>query len=307
MRYALRSCYLENTHKEPIDSQQFQMIKRSRRILTAAFEIEDIFDNLISNYIEVETRCLELTTRRLARLPIGYREGNEALASINLAFVNYLSTARAYVDKVAAATSRCFEESRKKEVKKSVKELLSEQYDAKFGYRFMEALRNHVQHSGSALHTLSQGSRPVHADGQHGACFEYFLLPLCNKSNLADRGDFKAAVLNECPDVVNLLECIRFHAHGLSSVQRAVREIISTTVSDAATCMREGQAALEEKVSGSLDGTEAISINQDDEVEEKVPMLLQWEDVRGWLIQRNQGIPPATAFYPSGRAASGDA
>lgn len=203
MKYVLRSNYVENTHEEAIDAARFNAIKRSRKVLAAASEIEGIFDNLISNYLEIETRCLELCTRRLARQTIGYREHNETLAAVNLVFVNYLSTGRAYVDKIGKVTSRCFQSPETEQINDEVRLWIAQQFDAAFGFRFMEALRNHVQHSGTALHTLSQGSRKVRVDDQSEVSCESFLEPMCNKIILAERGDFKAKVLDECPDTVN--------------------------------------------------------------------------------------------------------
>ena len=85
-----------------------------------------------------------------------------------------------------------------------VKSLLAEQYDPAFGYRFMEALRNQVQHAGSPLDTLSQGSRTLKADEQSETISESFLEPLCSKSALAERGGFNVRILGECPDLINL-------------------------------------------------------------------------------------------------------
>jgi hypothetical protein len=303
MKYLLRSRFLENTHAEPINADRFNLIKRSRAVLVAAFEIEDIFDNLVSNYVEVEARCLDLTATRLVRKSVGYREAHETVAAINLVFVNHLSSARAYVDKIGRATSRCFQDSEAQSISKTVKQLLAEQFDSAFGFRFMEALRNHVQHSGRALHTLSQGSRKVKIGGQAETIGESFLEPLCSKKELIERGKFKAKVLNECPDYVNLLDCSRIHMLGLSRVHRAVRVITGEAIADAAFQMKNGQKLLAGKVTGSLDGTEAISLGEDGEVDETVPMLLHWEGVRAWLVQRNPGASDGIPIHPSGRVA----
>jgi hypothetical protein len=304
MKYVLRSRFIENTYEEAIDIDRFNLLKHSRKVLAAAFQIEDIFDNLMSNYLEIEDRCLQLTTRRLVRHAVGYRENYEVLAAINLVFVNYLSTARAYVDKIGSSASLCFEGSERQAAKDKVKALLAEQCDAAFGYRFMEALRNHVQHSGSALHTLSQNTPRTKIDEQSEMPGESFLEPICNKSVLVERGDFKAKVLAECPEKINLLEAARVHVQALSRVHRAVRILTSNATADAASQMKAGQAMLEGKVTGSLDGVEAASVRQDGEDAEAIPMLLNWEDVRAWLAQRNEGVPDGIGKYPSGRVAS---
>lgn len=295
-KFCVRSCFLENTHCEPIDRDRFDLIKHSRTVLSAAFETEDIFDNLISNYIEVESRCLELTASQLVRRPVGYREGNERMAAINLVFVNYLSTARSYVDKIGSASSRCFEGSETKTAGEHTKTWLAEQFDGSFGFRFLEALRNHVQHNGSALHVLGPGYR------RSVTSTEVFLEPMCSKARLIERGGFKAQVLKECPEEINLIECARLHVHGLSRVQRRVRDLTAQAISDAVGNLKQGQALLDGKVSGSLDATEAVALDQEGAVTEAVPMLLHWEDVRTWLVQRNPGVTDGVRTFPSGRA-----
>ncbi len=299
MKFCIRSQYLENAYSETIGAEQFNLIKRSRQVLMAALEIEQLFDNLISNYLEVERRCLGLTANRLARRSVGYRENSEDFASINLAFVNYLTTAKAYVDQIGSKTSRCFHGSEAHTAKETVKSSLAAQYDAAFEYRFMEALRNHVQHSGSALHMLQQGSLRT-GDVASKSC-ESFLEPLCEKRNLAEDEKFKAAVLIETPDVINLLESTRSHVRGLSQAHHSIRDSISEAVSAAAAHIKAGQELLRGKITGSLDATKAISITHDGEVAEAVPMLLKWEEVRTWLAQRNSGLPDREDYYPSGR------
>ncbi|WP_423460303.1 hypothetical protein [Ottowia sp. VDI28] len=302
MRYIIRSCYVENTHEEAIAPELFNIIRNSRRVLTAALEIEEIFDNLVSNYLEIESKCFALTARSLVRRVAGYREGNEALASINLVFVNYLSTARAYVDKIGRAAARCLPELATIDAKASVSRLLAEQYDAEFGYRFMEALRNHVQHSGSALHVLSPGTQHMRSEDESRRSRELFLNPLCSKERLIERGSFKAQVLNESPDTVNLLESARAHLRGLSRVQRAVRALVENAAINAADQIKRAQAMLEGKVSSSLDATEAVLLSENDDVQERVPLLLQWDNVRLWLTQRNSGIGDGVQTFPSGRS-----
>lgn len=301
MKYVVRSVFVENTFEAIIDEQKFQEIKHSRQVLSAALQIENIFDNMLSNYLEVETRCLDLTARRLIHRANSYREGNEALASINLVFVNYLSTARAYVDKIPKTVGKCFDESEAQSIKLRLQEAISFRYDLHFGYRFMEALRNHVQHSGSALHLLRQSSKGSDHEGLTANLRESSLEPLCDKSILLEHGGFKAQVLAECPPLINLIDCIRVHIRALSEVQQIVRTLVTQGTADAVLQMKNGQALLEGKVVGSLDGAEAVSFSSTGEVSERVPMLLKWEEVRAWLALRNAGYIGETYKYPSGR------
>jgi hypothetical protein len=301
MKFVVRSCYLVNTHEEQISLEQFHRIKHSRGVLNAALEAEQIFDTLISNYLEVENRCISLTTTGLVRQVTGYREANEALASINLTFVNYLSTARAYVDKIGSATKACLSGLEAKAARVAVERLKSEQYDADFGYRFMEALRNHVQHSGSALHILSPDCLRSSSNDELDVVRELFLSPLCMKNRLIECGDFKSKVLKECPESVNLLECLRVHLRGLTTIQKGARFLVERATLDAANCIKEAQRMLTGKVAGSLDATEAVAVEASGHLKERVPMLLHWDEVRLWLAQRNKGLTEGSQDFPSGR------
>ena len=60
---------------------------------------------------------------------------------------------------------------------------------------------------------------------------------------------------------------------------------------------------LEGKVTGSLDTTEAVLLSENDDVQDRVPLMLQWDDVRLWLAQRNSGIGDGVQTFPSGRSA----
>ena len=302
MHYIIRSCYVENTYEETISPELFNSLKGSRRVLTAALEIEEIFDNLVSNYLEIENKCFALTSKSLVRRVVGYRDGNEALASINLVFMNYLSTARAYVDKIGSAAARCLAGTAAIEAKASVNKWLADQYDTEFGYRFMEALRNHAQHSGRALHMLSPGTLHSHLEDGSRKSRELFLNPLCSKVRLVERGSFKAQVLNESPDTVNLLESARVHLRGLTRVQREVRSLIEQAAVDATDEIKRAQLMLEGKVTGKLDATEAVFLTEIGDVQDKVPLLLHWNEVRLWLVQRNSGISDGVQTFPSGRS-----
>lgn len=304
MRYIIRSSFIENMHEEEISSELFHRIKKSRRILNSALEIEQIFDNLVSNHLEIENKCFALTARSLVRRVVGYREGNEALASINLVFVNYMSTARAYVDKIGSAVARCLPDSETVQAKTLINKLLADQYDAEFGYRFMEALRNHVQHSGNALHVLSPGMHHMHSEREGRRSRELFLNPLCSKKHLIERGSFKAKVLDESPETVHLLESARTHLRGLSRIQEAVRALIEKTITGATNEIKNAQTMLEGKVTGSLDGTEAVWLSEKAEIQEKIPLVLQWNEVRSWLVQRNCGLGDGIQSFPSGRSST---
>ena len=302
VKYLIRSAFIENSYEVEISSDQFNEIKHSRCVLSAALEIEHLFDNLISNYVDVENRCLEQATLNLVRRTCDYREANGVLAQINLGFVNYLTTARAYVDHAASAASRCFKCDKDRTNHKAlVKTMLNREYDKEPAYRFMEVLRNHVQHSGSALHTLNP--RSVRVAGNTAHC-ETFVEPLWNKSDpiVKLNREFKKGVLDECPEVVNLLTCARIHLRGLSRVHHIIRSEIEIVTNTAARCIKEGQAKLTGHVSGTLEGSEAVAITHDGDIEETIPMLLKWEDVRQWLIVRNQGAGDGITSYPSSRS-----
>jgi len=180
----------------------------------------------------------------------------------------------------------------------TVRELLSKQYGESFEYRFMEAFRNHVQHSGLPTHSIQFGSTWTPEFERKWQ--ENYVLAFATRSLLAEDKKFKKAVLDETPDRVDLVHATRHYLERLGTVHKEVREMASPHTNRA----RETVRGLIDRYAGLHPGkpiglaAHRVGENGD---EEFVPLLLDWDDIRLYLIERNETLPNLSKRTVSGR------
>ncbi|MDP2203987.1 MAG: hypothetical protein Q8K07_18365 [Methylicorpusculum sp.] len=165
-----------------------------------------------------------------------------------------------------------------------VKAFSNEQYDRKFDYRFMEALRNHVQHYGAAIHFFRPSQELVGKEAGH---LEYQYDVLAKRVNLAEDSKFKATVLKEMPEEVSLRAAAREYVESISAIHENIRQLISAVV-DVARQDIEAAHLRHKTLNPAASSTAIAAVALDgDEVRETVPLLLDWDDVRIQLQRRN--------------------
>jgi hypothetical protein len=116
---------------------------------------------------------------------------------------------------------------------KAFKTSRSELYDSNWGYRFMEALRNHVQHYGLAAHSIIHKS--FLSSGDDPDYIEYTVHPQVTVKRLRENGKFKKAVLDECPDSGNEIDLripIREYVSCLTILHRRFRSTIEKSFTE---------------------------------------------------------------------------
>ncbi|MFP5391821.1 MAG: hypothetical protein ACLGI6_09780 [Gammaproteobacteria bacterium] len=208
-----------------------------------------------------------------------YSEMFEAHTEMNRRAINFLTTAKMFVDQLPQRVSTCGTE------KDVVSKQLNDQYDATFEYRFMEALRNHVQHSGSAVHGLSFGGGwSVGAEGRKDR-MTFAPEVLTERRLLEQDSKFKKSVLSECPERVDLLDASRKYLGQLSVVHNFIRCEIDRCVSNARRIVADAIKRYSEHDSSSV-GLTAYA--QDESGVERVAVFLDWDEVRVKLAKRNR-------------------
>ena len=140
-----------------IDQTRFEEIKASRPILLHALAIEEKYEIIISNFLELEREAINASVSEMVRNHIEYKDFFGVRLALNIRLVNLLTAVRLYTDQLASHICACIPSDNN--LKAEVKSFFSTEYDASFEYRFMEALRNHVQHSGIPAHRISTGAK----------------------------------------------------------------------------------------------------------------------------------------------------
>ncbi|VAX36632.1 hypothetical protein MNBD_UNCLBAC01-15, partial [hydrothermal vent metagenome] len=177
------------------------------------------------------------------------------------------------------------------------------EYDNNFEYRFMEALRNYVQHRGLAVHSTSMGGKLMPHKERDGLEFTTSLFS--HKSEVESDKAFKKQISNEMPDKVNLMYAARVYVGSINKVHCDIRSLLTNESENSRILILNTIKQYEEINKGKPIGLYAIcSIPKElvDETIEKFPLLLDWDDIRLNLIKKNPKIDNLGRRYVSGGA-----
>jgi hypothetical protein len=294
--YNLRTNVLGNVPEISIDEKSYQALRHARNVLINGFAIEEKYEILISNYLEFEKRILSATAECMVRAPVEYSDFFEVRLDLNIRLVNLLTSARLYVDRLGRDVRGCLPE--RGDIETTVKSLLSAECDAHLEYRFMEALRNHVQHYGLPIHWASSGARwtSLEPDG----LMEYSINIAAERKRLTEDGKFKRKILEELPDRNDLKAALRRYMECLGNIHAGVRKLIGQSLEQARKTIEEAHLQYSRLYSGSLVGLSAFMW---DAVKclETVPLLLEWDDIRIRLKKRNGSLVNLRKRYVTGR------
>lgn len=292
MEHYLRLRVLGKNPKVEISALDYDSAAMARRALSAALAVEEKWDFLLANYIELEQELLSLATSNIALNDREYKEIFASNALVNRRLLNLLTAAKMYVDQIPQSVAEI------PDITKNVKELFSEHYDACFEYRFMEAFRNYVQHRGAPAHAVTIGAAWTPEFNREWS--ESYVHPFAMRSVLAADGKFKRSVLNEMPEKVNLMDAARHYLERLGAVHKEVRSVLSDRSDSARATIQRLIDKYSTLHAGKPVGLAAHRAHDNGEVE-KVPILLDWDDVRLYLIRRNSTLINLSKRTVSGR------
>jgi hypothetical protein len=260
-------------------------------VLAAAFEIEENFDLLVGNYLELEQSALNIAAEAVAKRHQDYTDIFSIRADVNRRVINFLSTARLYLDQLPQKTKRCGCDF------SNIKNMINTHYDSRFEYRFMEGLRNHVQHSGTAVHRFTLQSRWIPPDQREREEYSYSVF--AERGFLEQDQAFKKSLLKECPERIDLLMATRVYLEALGTVQLAVRDHVAEPVAIARRRTEEAIMLYEEFSGTSSRGLCAFYRSENEE--SFVPIIVEWDDVRHKLALRTSSFANLSVRYVTSR------
>jgi hypothetical protein len=296
MKYFLRIRAIGQFPEVPIDSARFASLKIFRSVLVAALAREEIYEVLITNYRSLEELLVTESVSTMVQRRFDYSDLNDGRLALNVAYVNILTAARLYVDQIASKTQAC--DPSQLALAGSIKKLLSTEYDGSKSYRFMEALRNHVQHAGLPVSSVSYGSRRNKEDAYQQ--MEYHMEVKASKESLLENAAFKKSAVEGLPEKIDLIAATREYVEALSRIQAFARLSTAASVSNA---RQEISATVEQYAAVYGKKPVGLAAIQEDNGSwvEAVPLILDWDDVRQKLERRNEPLKNLAKRYVSSR------
>lgn len=284
MKYFLRLDTIGEAPLIEIDEEAYLAYKQAVTILSNCLDIEEKYEILILGYLEFERQILELATQNMVRRDLGYPRFFQIRLLMNARLAHLLTSARSYIEQLHRHAKRCAPS--RDDVKQTVKGFFSAEYDSCLEYMFMEALRNHVQHHGLAVHQTALPSRWTEV-GNNGL-IEFGLEITSLRSEFEANNEFKKEVLHLLPNTVDLIRATRRYIECLSNVHEKTRELIAEPVAQARHRIEDAQQQYAKFHEGSLLGLSAFKLS--DSGNDKVLLLLEWDNIRIELQQKNKRL-----------------
>jgi hypothetical protein len=231
MRYGISKIVVDFSGFIDIDEVEYKRIKDARVKLFESLFLEEKLDLVTENFYEYETELLLIASHSMIFKDENYFSMSRDRNIVGRRIVNLLSACRMYLDQsVHHIKNMCGENS---DGVNLIEKEISSQYDQRFGYRVMEALRNYVQHRGFPVHGIrfpgewlgtKENRRLLHT-----------VVPYISVSQLSDDNKFKQSVLQEMKTIqgeedLDIRPLIRDYIEGIGKIHEKARDLISLNV-----------------------------------------------------------------------------
>lgn len=236
VRYLIKELVLGATDSVALTVDEFEAIATAHREMKVILSVEGKFGALIENYFDLQQDMFSISMRGQAFDGWSLSKTYADVNLLNRRLMNLLTTCRSYVDQVGQdlrstgelgdARARRFKEER------------ARHYDTSFSYRFMEEMRNYVQHRGFPLSGILKRSRLLDVDRRELGLEFSLGLTATVESLLADRR-FKKKV-----------------SSGLIGIQGKID--VGLRVRDYVALLAEVHCGLREELSPVLDSADAV-------------------------------------------------
>jgi len=284
MKYYLTREILNKSPIINISKEQFDSLNKARKVIDNSFYLEEKYELLIKSYFEWEQVIAKVNLHNMTYSMSGYEDFFEHRIELNLKLITLLTVARLYIKHIETHVKHLMEGH-----KVFLKEVLAQQYDNNIDYRFMDALRNYMQHREVPLHWITYSTS---WKGEEKDKYLEFSIQLkADKNKLSADGNFKKSVLNEIPEKIDLNESASSFIESLSSVHQSIRDMIANNVKSARKLITEAHKnyRLEFK-EGSLLSLAAYEKDESDFIINKIPLFLNWDEVSTNLMKKNRQL-----------------
>jgi hypothetical protein len=296
MNYVLRQIGLGQSTELPITENEYRELSHAREVLSCALNFEQLYETIILSHLDFEKEVASVSTTYLVRNLPGNLEHFDSMVRVNLRIISLLTTAKMYLDQTPQLLGKIALEH--PDIKSAFKPLTSSQYDAELYYRFIEELRNYVQHCGLPSHSSSMGWSLFNSNDpeSHIEINTHFF---AKRDQLAKDKKFKNKILNELEEDIDLRLALRIYVASLSQIHIQTRELVDPLISKSRD-VTEQAIKKYEAVCEQLFTPICACCSDQDSKEDQILLILRGDDIRLQLKNRNQLLQNLRKSYVSG-------
>jgi hypothetical protein len=223
MRYFLSS----TAGQIEIDETEYFSIAFARSNLFEELFIEDNFDFVLENYYEFENELLNSSLRMMIQNILEYQSMSEINSRVCRRLANFFSACRMYLDHSEHHISRIHNKT--SDFQAQIRIIKEFNYDNCLSYRFIENMRNFVQHRGLPIQSILFNHEMI------GKTEDFQILrsivPYFIVSELSADKKFKKSILREMKDhygsnEIDARPIIREYVECIWKIQTKIRDLL---------------------------------------------------------------------------------
>ncbi|WP_440785223.1 hypothetical protein ACTACU_08685 [Pseudomonas syringae] len=277
--YWLRQAIIGPQNLIKLTQSEFEEIFNARTTLVDAKDFEERYEMLLGNFIDIEKFFSNYALESQLGFTYEYKNISETFMDANRRAMNFLTTFKSYLDQ----TPQDFKQSYLP-FKEKFSHFTRRAYDRSKAYRFISALRNHVQHYSPPVHRIK--------GGKNSGTWPTPVKFICEPKYLLDNANFKRAALEEFSDEIDLQEQIRDFMKEMSDIHISLRSEIEPYTKRAREIFEHTisrfKAAQHEEHASALGLT--ICEQKDEKYVSTYSVMLDWDDTRLYLVKKNAYI-----------------
>lgn len=294
--YFLAIRALGQHHRLEIDQARFEEIQTAWANLRHVVNLEEGWDAVIQNYLDLEKGLLDAAARHMVVSMYDYHNFQDIRLTFAVKLANLLSTCRAYLDHTPRHLNGLMPRQGETE---AFRLATNREYDGRLGYQFMEALRNYSQHGGLPLHGASYDAR--RKEGDEAGMLQFSVATHVMVDRLRGDKAFKQSVLKSVTAEKLAAEpLVRDYIEGLSCIHMALRKLIQKRLEKWMQVIRGAIAEyLECSPDDSTLGLSAIKLGKRNEWLQTVPLVEDMLERVEILQKRNRSLQRLTSSFVS--------
>lgn len=284
--YWLRQIMLGPQNAIALTQAEFETILNARDILRDAKDYEERYEMLLGNFLDLEKFFSDYTIESQLSFSYKYESLSVIFMDANRRVMNLLTTFKSYLDQ----SPRDFKKSNIP-FKERFNAVTKKTYDQSKAYRFISALRNHVQHHSPPVHRIKASGRS-----------EVWPEPIkfiCESKYLLENIDFKRSSLEGLDEEIDLREQIRDFMVEMSKIHLSLRAEIEEQVKVARETFEK---TIENFITQQTEQTSALGLaiceKLGDHYVNKQSVMLEWDDTRVRLVEKNSHILRIKKYPP---------
>ena len=295
MEYLLKG--LANGQKNciGISKSEYKEIESSTQILSLFSSFTENYLITLESYrkIEMSQHKLALDHRLMGFSP--YKDSLNARVVLNSGLIGYLAAARFFLD----WADKHLQIMVGKEGFENFNKFKSDIYDNSSEYRFVEALRNYVQHKDVpkdiTYHNFYEDTENIDKNDMV-TTISFF----ADRDKLKSDKKFKKSALKDMPSKINIFQCIRTHMSGIWELHNLLVSDNSDKAEEARKIIEKHRNRFEKEFGGSLIGLCALA-KKAGTISGRIYLLLDRDDVRCELLKELASLKNLSKSYITGK------